>query len=55
MELSMTLTNVALLCAVVFMIGFLLGAMKADKDHESIVQYYKDIIEEYRKSLVGTR
>ena len=51
----MTNTNILLLCAVVFMIGFDIGLIVANRQCERLIDQYKDIIEEYRKSLVGSR
>jgi hypothetical protein len=51
----MSNTEILLLCAVVFMVGFDLGLMVANRLRDQIIDNYKDIIEEYRKSLVGSR
>lgn len=51
----MSNTSIALLCSVVFMLGFWVGKMEAGREWEKIVGQYKDIIDEYRKSLIGSR
>jgi hypothetical protein len=47
--------EILLLCAVVFLLGFGLGQVKAARDWNKVIDVYKEIIEEYRKALVGSK